>query len=104
MSKLEDLIDFKPSTKSEQELRPPSLYKVFLNNDDYTPMDFVVDVLQKFFSMDIDKANQVMLTVHYRGRAVCGIFTADIAETKVTQVMQYAKEHEQSLLCTMEQA
>ncbi len=104
MSKLEDLIDFKPSIKSEHELRPPSLYKVFLNNDDYTPMDFVVDVLQKFFSMDIDKANQVMLTVHYRGRAVCGIFTADIAETKVTQVMQYAKEHEQSLLCTMEQA
>ena len=104
MSKLEELIDFKTSTKSKLEIKPPSFYKVFLNNDDYTPMDFVVDVLQRFFSMDIDKANQIMLTVHYRGRGVCGVFTADIAETKVSQVMQYAKNHEQSLLCTMEQA
>ncbi len=104
MNKLDELIDLKTSAQSEQELKPPAFYKVFLNNDDYTPMDFVVDVLQRFFSMDIDKANQIMLTVHYRGKAVCGVFTADIAETKVSQVMQYAKEHEQSLLCTMEQA
>lgn len=104
MSKLDELIDFKTSIESKQELKPPSFYKVFLNNDDYTPMDFVVDVLQKFFSMDIDKANQIMLTIHYRGRGVCGVFTADIAETKVSQVMQYAKDNEQSLLCTMEQA
>ncbi|PKH06528.1 ATP-dependent Clp protease adapter ClpS [Moritella sp. Urea-trap-13] len=104
MSKLDELIDFKTSIESELELKPPSFYKVFLINDDYTPMDFVVDVLQKFFSMDIDKANQIMLTVHYRGRGVCGVFTAEIAETKVSQVMQYAKDSEQSLLCTMEQA
>lgn len=104
MSKLDELIDFKTIAESELETKPPSFYKVFLNNDDYTPMDFVVDVLQKFFSMDIDKANQIMLTVHYKGRAVCGVFTADIAETKVSQVMEYAKEHEQSLLCTMEKA
>jgi len=104
MSKLDESIDFKTITEQELEIKPPSFYKVFLNNDDYTPMDFVIDVLQRFFSMDIDKANQIMLTVHYKGRAVCGVFTADIAETKVSQVMQYAKKNEQSLLCTMEQA
>jgi len=90
--------------KQRIEVQPPSLYKVVLNNDDYTPMDFVVEVLQTFFSMDLDKATQVMLSVHYQGKGVCGIFTAEIAETKVGQVSRYAREHQHPLLCTMEQA
>lgn len=90
--------------RGEPALKPPSQYKVILNNDDYTPMEFVVEVLQKFFSMDSEKANQVMLTVHYEGKAVCGIYPRDIAETKMTMVNQYAREYEHPLLCTMEQA
>jgi ATP-dependent Clp protease adaptor protein ClpS len=86
----------------KQELKPPSMYKVVLNNDDYTPMDFVVDVLTRFFKLDEEKAHQVMLTVHYEGKGVCGIFTAGIAETKVAQVSEYAKENQHPLLCTME--
>jgi len=80
------------------------MYKVVLNNDDYTPMDFVIEILQTFFSMDLDKATQVMLSVHHQGKGVCGIFTAEIAETKVGQVNRYAREHQHPLLCTMEQA
>lgn len=83
---------------------PPPMYKVLLNNDDYTPMDFVIEVLMRFFNLDSEKANQIMLTVHYRGRAVCGIYTAEIAETKVMQVTRYAKQHQHPLMCTMEQA
>lgn len=86
------------------KLQPPSMYKVVLNNDDYTPMEFVVDVLQRFFSMDMERATQLMLTVHYEGKAICGVFTAEVAETKVAQVMMYAKEHQHPLLCTMEKA
>ncbi len=80
------------------------MYKVILNNDDYTPMDFVIDVLQTFFSMDLEKASQLMLAVHYEGKAICGTFTAEVAETKVAQVMMYARENEHPLLCTMEKA
>lgn len=87
----------------KQKLAPPPMYKVLLNNDDYTPMDFVIEVLVRFFNVDSDKANQIMLTVHYRGRAVCGIYTAEIAETKVMQVTQYAKKHQHPLMCSMEQ-
>lgn len=87
-----------------QKTQPPPMYKVMLNNDDYTPMDFVVEVLTKFFSMDSEKANQIMLTVHYQGKAVCGIYTAEIAETKVMQVNQYARKHQHPLMCTMEPA
>ena len=94
--------------KSKEEQRkkaaPPPMYKVMLNNDDYTPMDFVVDVLMRFFNLDGEKAQQIMLTVHYHGRAVCGIYTAEIAETKVMQVSRYAKENQHPLMCTMEQA
>ncbi|OAN18392.1 ATP-dependent Clp protease adaptor ClpS [Photobacterium jeanii] len=90
--------------KEELEVKPPSMYKVILNNDDYTPMDFVIEVLQKFFSMDLEKATQLMLSVHYEGKAICGTFTAEVAETKVAQVMMYAREHEHPLLCTMEKA
>lgn len=87
----------------EIALQPPPMYKVILNNDDYTPMDFVVEVLQTFFSMDEDKATQVMMAVHYQGKGVCGLFTAEIAETKVVQVNNYARLHEHPLLCSMEQ-
>lgn len=87
----------------KQKLAPPPMYKVLLNNDDYTPMDFVIEVLVRFFNLDSEKAYQIMLTVHYRGRAVCGVYTAEIAETKVMQVTQYAKKHQHPLMCTMEQ-
>jgi ATP-dependent Clp protease adaptor protein ClpS len=80
------------------------MYKVILNNDDYTPMDFVIEVLAKFFRMDSEKATQLMLTVHYKGKAVCGVYTAEIAETKVMQVNEYARKHQHPLKCTMEQA
>jgi ATP-dependent Clp protease adaptor protein ClpS len=88
----------------KQKAVPPPMYKVLLNNDDYTPMDFVIEVLMRFFNLDGEKANQIMLTVHYQGRAVCGIYTAEIAETKVMQVTRYAKQHQHPLMCTMEQA
>jgi ATP-dependent Clp protease adaptor protein ClpS len=88
----------------KQKTEPPPMYKVMLNNDDYTPMDFVIEVLTQFFSMDSEKANQLMLTVHYRGKAVCGIYTAEIAETKVMQVNQYSRKHQHPLMCSMEPA
>jgi len=90
--------------EDKQLLREPPRYKVVINNDDYTPMDFVVEVLQRFFAMDSDKAAQTMLTIHYRGRAVCGVYTAEIAETKVAQVNGFARASEHPLLCTMEQS
>ena len=106
MSKLYEWISPDSDILEEEEIqvKPPSMYKVILNNDDYTPMDFVIEVLQTFFSMDLEKSTQLMLTVHYEGKAVCGTFTAEVAETKVAQVMMYAREHEHPLLCTMEKA
>lgn len=86
------------------QVKPPSMYKVILNNDDYTPMEFVVDVLQKFFSYDIEQATTLMLDVHYKGKAICGIFTAEVAETKVAQINRYARNNEHPLLCTLESA
>lgn len=85
-------------------LKRPARYQVVLLNDDYTPMDFVVDVLMKFFAMNEEKATQVMLLVHTQGKAVCGVFTRDIAETKAAQVNQYSSECEQPLLCEIERA
>lgn len=85
-------------------LQPPSRYKVVLLNDDYTPMDFVVNVLQLFFNKSVDQATQIMLEVHYKGKGICGVYTKDIAATKVSQVNHYAREHQHPLLCTMEQA
>ncbi|HXG28403.1 MAG TPA: ATP-dependent Clp protease adapter ClpS, partial [Nevskiales bacterium] len=82
----------------------PPLYKVVMLNDDYTPMEFVVQVLQTYFRMDRDKAVQIMLQVHTQGRAVAGIFTRDIAETKVAQVISYARKHQHPLLCELEEA
>ncbi|NEV61303.1 ATP-dependent Clp protease adapter ClpS [Thiorhodococcus minor] len=91
-----------------QEARPklkrPPLYKVLLLNDDYTPMEFVVLVLEVFFGMNREKATQVMLHVHTRGVGVCGVFTKDIAETKVAQVNDYARSNQHPLMCTMEEA
>lgn len=84
------------------EYAEPPLYQVILHNDDYTPMDFVVGVLQDIFSLPIEKATYVMLDVHKKGRGVCGQFAYDIAETKVMQVTELAASHEHPLLCTME--
>jgi ATP-dependent Clp protease adaptor protein ClpS len=86
------------------EIKRPPLYKVVLLNDDFTPMDFVVDVLRIFFAMDHDRATQVMLHVHTRGKGVCGVFTFEIAETKVVQVNEYSRQNEHPLKCAMEQA
>lgn len=83
-------------------LKPPAMYKVILLNDDYTPMDFVVEVLESFFAMDRERATRVMLAVHTEGSAVCGIYTRDIAETKAMQVNQYAREAQHPLLCEIE--
>jgi ATP-dependent Clp protease adaptor protein ClpS len=88
--------------EAKPKLRRPPLYKVLMLNDDYTPMDFVVETLELFFSMPREKAVSVMLTVHTRGKAVCGVYTRDIAETKAAQVNQYAREHQHPLLCEIE--
>ncbi len=99
-----DWLNFEHLAEEKQidAVKPPSMYKVILNNDDYTPMEFVIDVLQKFFSYDIERATQLMLTVHYQGKAICGVFTAEVAETKVVHVNRYARENEHPLLCTLE--
>lgn len=89
--------------ENEQQLKEPSMYKVLLINDDYTPMDFVIDVLVRFFRMNEEKATQVMMNVHTRGKGVCGVFTHEIAETKMLQVNQYAKKNEHPLLCVIEE-
>ena len=86
------------------ELARPPLYSVLLLNDDYTPMDFVVEVLVRFFVMDIERATQVMLHVHTRGRGVCGLYTREVAESKVAQVNEYSRLNQHPLLCTMEKA
>lgn len=90
-----------------EEARPkvkrPPLFKVILLNDDYTPMEFVVRVLERFFGMNREKATQIMLHVHTRGKGVCGVFTRDIAETKVNQVNEYSRQNQHPLLCTMEE-
>lgn len=89
-----------------QEVKPklkrPPLYKVVLINDDYTPMEFVVEILERFFSMDREKATRVMLAVHTDGKAVCGVFSRDVAETKCAQVNHYAKENQHPLLSVIE--
>ena len=86
------------------ELERPPLYSVLLLNDDYTPMDFVIEALMRFFSMNMEKATQVMLHVHTRGRGVCGVFTREIAESKVAQVNEFARLNQHPLLCTIEKA
>ncbi len=88
--------------ESKPELKRPPLFKVVLINDDYTPMEFVVEVLEMFFRMNREQATHVMLTVHTQGKGVCGIFTRDVAETKAAQVNQYSRENEHPLLCEIE--
>ena len=84
-------------------LAPPPLYTVLLLNDDFTPMDFVVHVLQKFFSMDRERAMEIMLKVHMEGQGICGIYSRDVAVTKVDQVTAYARENQHPLACVMEE-
>jgi ATP-dependent Clp protease adaptor protein ClpS len=86
------------------KLKRPPLFRVLLLNDDFTPMEFVVHILQMFFGMNYEKATQVMLHVHTRGKGICGVYTHDVAETKVGQVNAYSRKHEHPLLCTMEEA
>jgi ATP-dependent Clp protease adaptor protein ClpS len=89
---------------SKPEVARPPMYQVVLLNDDYTPMDFVVAVLEIFFDMNREKATQVMLHVHTRGKGICGVYTREVAETKVTQVNEFSRSHQHPLLCTMEKA
>ncbi|WP_454918501.1 ATP-dependent Clp protease adapter ClpS [Xanthobacter sediminis] len=89
-------------TRTRPQTKRPSLYRVLLLNDDYTPMEFVVHVLQRFFSKNTDEANRIMLHVHHHGVGECGVFTYEVAETKVTQVMDFARKHQHPLQCVME--
>ena len=88
--------------EAKPKLKRPSMYQVLLLNDDFTPMDFVIEVLTQFFAMNSEKATQVMLQVHTEGRGSCGIYTVDVAETKVKMVDDYAKHHQHPLLCVAE--
>lgn len=90
--------------EAKPELKRPSMYRVVLLNDDYTPMDFVIQVLMGFFGMNQEKATQVMLAVHTQGKGVCGVFTRDVADTKAAKVNQCARENQHPLLCEVEKA
>jgi ATP-dependent Clp protease adaptor protein ClpS len=92
------------ATKTRARSKKPSQFKVLMLNDDYTPMEFVVIVLKRFFSMDLEAATRVMLHVHQKGVGVCGVFTYEVAETKVHQVMDFARENQHPLQCTLEKA
>lgn len=88
--------------EEKPKLKRPPLYKVVLLNDDYTPMEFVIDVLERFFYMDREKATRVMLAVHTQGKGVCGVYSRDVAETKAAQVNQYSRDNEHPLMCEIE--
>lgn len=92
------------ATRTRARPKKPSMFKVLMLNDDYTPMEFVVMVLKRFFHMDMEQATRVMLHVHQRGVGVCGIFPYEIAETKVNQVMDFARQNQHPLQCTLEKA
>jgi ATP-dependent Clp protease adaptor protein ClpS len=105
--------DFNPSgdqgdglavQEAKPKLKKPPLFKVLLLNDDFTPMDFVIEILIDFFAMSEDEATQVMLRVHTQGKGVCGLFSKDVAETKVEIVNNYSREHQHPLMCAMEEA
>jgi ATP-dependent Clp protease adaptor protein ClpS len=89
-------------TKVKPKPKRPNLYRVLILNDDYTPMEFVVHVLERFFNKDVEAATKIMLHVHHHGIGECGVFTYEIAETKVTQVMDFARKHQHPLQCVME--
>jgi ATP-dependent Clp protease adaptor protein ClpS len=88
--------------KTRPKTRKPSMYRVLLLNDDYTPMEFVVHVLERFFNKSREAATEIMLHVHHRGVGVCGVYTYEVAETKVTQTIDFARRHQHPLQCTME--
>lgn len=90
--------------EARPKLKQPPLYRVVLINDDYTPMEFVVDILQTIFGMERTRATQVMLEVHTKGKGICGVYNFEIAETKVAQVMGIAQQHQHPLLCDMEES
>jgi ATP-dependent Clp protease adaptor protein ClpS len=90
--------------EAQPKVKPPSLYRVVLLNDDFTPMEFVVEILESIFGMERTRATQVMLEVHTKGKGICGVFSYEIAETKVAQVMGMANQHQHPLLCTMEES
>jgi ATP-dependent Clp protease adaptor protein ClpS len=90
------------ATKTRTKTKKPSMYKVLMLNDDYTPMEFVVLVLEQFFEKQHEEAIKIMLHVHQKGVGICGVFTYEVAETKVTQVMDFARKHEHPLQCTLE--
>ncbi len=103
----DDALDYDSDTLVEDArpaLKKPPLYKVVLMNDDYTPMEFVVHILERFFHFGREEATQIMLLVHTKGKAVCGVFTRDVAETKAALVNEYARENEHPLLCEIEVA
>ena len=89
--------------EAQPKLKRPPLFRVILLNDDYTPMEFVVSVLESVFGLDRTTATRIMLEVHHQGKGICGVFTFEIAETKVAQVMGLAQQHQHPLLCTMEE-
>jgi ATP-dependent Clp protease adaptor protein ClpS len=90
------------ATKTRPKTKKPSLYKVLILNDDYTPMEFVVHVLERFFAKSREEAVEIMLHVHRRGVGICGVYTFEVAETKVAQVIELARRHQHPLQCTME--
>jgi ATP-dependent Clp protease adaptor protein ClpS len=92
------------ATKTKAKPKKPSQYKVLMLNDDYTPMEFVVMCLKRFFRMDLEQATRVMLHVHQKGVGVCGVFPYEVAETKVNQVMDFARQNQHPLQCTLEKA
>jgi ATP-dependent Clp protease adaptor protein ClpS len=106
MSGIEKRGDEGPTTgtvvKAKPKTKKPSMYKVLMLNDDYTPMEFVVHILERFFSKTRDEATRIMLHVHRRGVGICGVFTYEVAESKVTQVMDFARQHQHPLQCTLE--
>jgi len=88
--------------KAKPKTKKPSMYKVLMLNDDYTPMEFVVHILERFFNKNRQEATRIMLHVHRRGVGICGVYTYEVAETKVTQVMDFARQHQHPLQCTLE--
>ena len=100
--RLDDDGDTGLAVKTRTRTKKPSMYKVLMLNDDYTPMEFVVYVLQRFFALPAERATQIMLHVHQRGVGVCGVYTYEVAETKVNQVMDLARENQHPLQCTIE--
>ena len=88
--------------KTKPKIKKPSMYKVLTLNDDYTPMEFVVHILERFFNKSRQEATRIMLHVHRRGVGICGVYTYEVAETKVTQVMDFARQHQHPLQCTLE--